>query len=600
MGPSSDFHAPVMREIVSVHVGGGGVRLGVDWWDAVAREQGPFNEAGEAASSGGAGGAGGPVSAPALKSEDVEVFFDPLESGGYRPRAVMVDLARDALQETLETAASFRSVWARNQVFPTYHSDSSDGCGNNWARGRYTEGAEIEDASMDAIRAQLEACDGASGVQLTHTLCGGTGSGHSVALLEGLRAYDAKLTLMTHTVLPSMEVTDTVVQPYSVMLSTPALLECADAVAVYDLEAVLHTAKASNLGPSRRDLDLLIAAGMVGNTTTLRYRSQCHANRDVRRLARDMTPYPKLHFLSASISPCVFGIAMAKKFDVKQLAERLFDDGTQLSVTSPGPFAQSLRDGTLFAGVGSFRASARMAWGEADRCHSATLRAYEDVARGTQGELPYTLHAEVVTSVQAPLAPRATFLGNHTGVYRSFERLQGRAERMWRRKAFMMWYTGEGMDGMEFTESMEALENVIDDYRQWHFPGAVGDVGLGHGSATASSTPQAAAKAGASAGPAGRMSLRERVAAGRARHSGAAHGGAGAADPPRRRACAWTVTADATAATARAEGVGEQFNAAEGTIVHDDTADAASAAERCRPWSELVLARRRTGGLLVM
>lgn len=36
-----------------------------------------------------------------------------------------------------------------------------------------------------------------------------------------------------------------------------------------------------------------------------------------------------------------------------------------------------------------------------------------------------------------------------------------------RRKAFLHWYTGEGMDEMEFTESESNLQDLVSEYQQY-------------------------------------------------------------------------------------------------------------------------------------
>jgi hypothetical protein len=51
------------------------------------------------------------------------------------------------------------------------------GAGNNWAKGHYTEGAELIDSVLDVVRKEAESCDCLQGFQITHSLGGGTGSG---------------------------------------------------------------------------------------------------------------------------------------------------------------------------------------------------------------------------------------------------------------------------------------------------------------------------------------------------------------------------------------------------------------------------------------
>ena len=58
------------------------------------------------------------------------------------------------------------------------------GAGNNWAKGHYTEGAELVDSVLDVVRKEAESCDCLQGFQLTHSLGGGTGSGLGTLLIS--------------------------------------------------------------------------------------------------------------------------------------------------------------------------------------------------------------------------------------------------------------------------------------------------------------------------------------------------------------------------------------------------------------------------------
>ena len=42
---------------------------------------------------------------------------------------------------------------------------------------------------------------------------------------------------------------------------------------------------------------------------------------------------------------------------------------------------------------------------------------------------------------------------------------------MFRRKAFLHWYTGEGMDEMEFTEAESNMNDLVSEYQQYQVPG---------------------------------------------------------------------------------------------------------------------------------
>ena len=58
---------------------------------------------------------------------------------------------------------------------------------NNWAKGHYTEGAELVEEVIDVVRREAENCDILQGFQITHSLGGGTGSGMGTLLLAKIR-----------------------------------------------------------------------------------------------------------------------------------------------------------------------------------------------------------------------------------------------------------------------------------------------------------------------------------------------------------------------------------------------------------------------------
>lgn len=61
----------------------------------------------------------------------------------------------------------------------------------------------------------------------------------------------------------------------------------------------------------------------------------------------------------------------------------------------------------------------------------------------------------------------STFIGNSTAIQEIFKRISEQFTVMFRRKAFLHWYTGEGMDEMEFTEAESNLNDLISEYQQY-------------------------------------------------------------------------------------------------------------------------------------
>jgi len=61
----------------------------------------------------------------------------------------------------------------------------------------------------------------------------------------------------------------------------------------------------------------------------------------------------------------------------------------------------------------------------------------------------------------------STFVGNSTAIQEIFKRISEQFSAMYRRKAFLHWYTGEGMDEMEFTEAESNMNDLISEYQQY-------------------------------------------------------------------------------------------------------------------------------------
>lgn len=61
----------------------------------------------------------------------------------------------------------------------------------------------------------------------------------------------------------------------------------------------------------------------------------------------------------------------------------------------------------------------------------------------------------------------ATFVGNSTAIQELFKRVSEQFTSMFRRKAFLHWYTNEGMDEIEFTEAESNMNDLVSEYHQY-------------------------------------------------------------------------------------------------------------------------------------
>ena len=210
------------------------------------------------------------------------------------------------------------------------------GAGNNWAKGHYTEGAELVDSVLDVLRKEAEGCDCLQGFQITHSLGGGTGSGMGTLLVSKIREEFPDRMMATFSVVPSPKVSDTVVEPYNAVLSVHQLVEnsdltfCIDNEALYDI--CFKTLKLTT--PSYGDLNQLVSSVMSGVTTCLRFPGQL--NSDLRKLAVNMVPFPRLHFFMVGYAPLTAsGSQQYRAISVPELTQQMFDARNMMAASDP-------------------------------------------------------------------------------------------------------------------------------------------------------------------------------------------------------------------------------------------------------------------------
>ena len=81
--------------------------------------------------------------------------------------------------------------------------------------------------------------------------------------------------------------------------------------------------------------------------------------------------------------------------------------------------------------------------------------------------IPNNIKSSVCDIPPKGLKMATTFVGNSTSVQEMFKRVSEQFTLMFRRKAFLHWYTGEGMDEMEFTEAESNMNDLVSEYQQY-------------------------------------------------------------------------------------------------------------------------------------
>jgi len=434
------------REIVCIAGGQCGNQIGAKFWEVICGEHG-INTGGEYEGE------------EDNQLERINVYYNEATGGRYVPRAILMDLEPGTMDSV--RAGQFGNIFRPdNFVF------GQSGAGNNWAKGHYTEGAELIDSVLDVVRKEAEGCECLQGFQITHSLGGGTGSGMGTLLIAKIREEYPDRIMCTFSVFPSPKVSDTVVEPYNATLSIHQLVENADEVMVIDNEALydicFRTLKLTT--PTYGDLNHLVSAAMSGVTCGLRFPGQL--NGDLRKLAVNLIPFPRLHFFMIGFAPLTARSSQTyRALSVAELTTQMFDAKNMMCASDP-------RHGRYLTASALFRGE--MSTKEVDE---QMVNVQNKNSSYFVEWIPNNIKSSVCDVPPANLKMSVTFLGNSTSIMEMFKRVIEQFTLMFRRKAFLHWYTGEGMDEMEFTEAESNLNDLVSEYQQYQDAGIDDDEG---------------------------------------------------------------------------------------------------------------------------
>ncbi|KCV72304.1 tubulin beta chain [Fonticula alba] len=425
-----------MREIIHIQTGQCGNQIGAKFWEVISDEH--------CVDPNGSYYGDDPV-----QLERIDVYYNEAAGKKYVPRAVLVDLEPGTM-DAIRASPVGKLFRPDNYIF------GQSGAGNNWAKGHYTEGSELVDSVLDVIRREAENCDSLQGFQLTHSLGGGTGSGLGTLLVHKIRQEYHDRMVCTFSVVPSPKVSDTVVEPYNATLSLHQLIEysdetfCIDNEALYDI--CFRTLKLNT--PSYGDLNHLVSYVISGVTTSLRFPGQLNA--DLRKLAVNMIPFPRLHFFMVGFAPLTSRhTSQYRQITVSELTQQMFDAKNMMAACDP-------RHGRYLTVTAMFRG--RVSMREVDENMYNIQRKNSSYFVEW---IPNNIKTSVCDVPPKGLKMSATFLGNSTSVQELFKRISDQFSSMFRRKAFLYWYTGEGMDELEFSEAEANINDLVSEYQQY-------------------------------------------------------------------------------------------------------------------------------------
>jgi len=210
--------------------------------------------------------------------------------------------------------------------------------------------------------------------------------------------------------------------------------------------------------PEFENLNQIIATVMAGVSTSLRFPGQL--NGDLRKLAMNLVPFPRLHFLAPSYAPIVApGSRAFQSQSIPELTASMFDRKNMLVAMDPHQ-GRYLTAATIYRGKINSK-DAEAAIGDVKQKNSASFVEY----------IPDNVSITLCSVPPAGQKQAATCLANTTAIAEVIRRTQVQYAAMFKRRAFMLWFIQEGMDEMEFTEAESNVLDLMSEYQQYQEAG---------------------------------------------------------------------------------------------------------------------------------
>merc|ERR1711997_487516 len=250
------------------------------------------------------------------------------------------------------------------------------------------------------------------------------------------------------------KVSDGVVEPYNATLSIHQLLENSDQTFVIDNEALFsisHNVLKQD-EPKYADLNWVISMTMSGITASLRFSGKL--NGDLRKMGTNLVPFPRLHFFLLAQAPLFAeGQSQKTKLTVQELTDQMWSSRNFLANVKS-------EDGKYLTASCGYRGA--IATQEVDdEISKIQAKMQDDFVTW----IPNNIKSGIIAVPPEGTDMSATFVANTTAIKGVFQRISAQFAKMYKRKAFLHWYKGEGMDEMEFQEADKNVRDLITEYQ---------------------------------------------------------------------------------------------------------------------------------------
>jgi len=217
--------------------------------------------------------------------------------------------------------------------------------------------------------------------------------------------------------------------------------------------------------PKYHDLNWVISMTMSGITASLRFSGKL--NGDLRKMGTNLVPFPRLHFFLLAQAPLFAkdplldahnnnnggGVAAKVNTNVQELTDQMWSSRNFLSNVKA-------EDGKYLTASCGYRGA--IATNEVD---DEIAKIQAKMADDFVTWIPNNIKSAIINVPPEGTPMSATFVANTTAIKGVFQRISAQFAKMYKRKAFLHWYKGEGMDEMEFQEADKNVRDLITEYQ---------------------------------------------------------------------------------------------------------------------------------------
>jgi len=427
---------PKRGEIITINVGGAGLRIGHEVWNQLMPEHNiSYN------------------GRPSGKAESTP-FFEETRSGHFIPRNIFAD-TEPTVNDTI------RNGPLADAFDPQFILNGKEDTGGNWANGHFGIGKEIMYQVNDRVRKQVEQSDSPQGFILNHSLGGGTGSGLGTLILERLAVdYRKKAKIACSVLGGDVYGRKMPFECYNELLATQKMLDLAEAALVFDNAAFGKTCQDADKTPSYEHVNKLIAKTVSGITGPLRF--DVDGWEVLNEFQTDLVPFPRLHFLLTSLAP-TSADAKQSRSSVKDLVSQAVNSNRfNVKIADFDPIEDKYMAIKLFGrgGITSKEMNTTVQWIHRNNkvqfvewCPTGfkIVNCPKPMAK-TEGE-------NFGTSGKSVL-----LLGNNVAINRKFSANNSKYDKMYSGRAYVHHYVYHGMEEGEFSEAREDMGFLEKDY----------------------------------------------------------------------------------------------------------------------------------------